>query len=60
MDPTVVERAYDVELPYLSSDGTFNPKGVDVLRQSFVELGILDKPPTDDQILTTRFVPVGP
>jgi NitT/TauT family transport system substrate-binding protein len=60
MDPAVVERAYDVEMPYLSKDGTFDPKGVDVLRQSFVELGILDKPPTDDQILTTRFVPVKP
>ena len=54
MDPAVVERAYDVEMPYLSKDGTFDPKGVDVLRDSFVELGILDKKPTDDQILTTQ------
>jgi NitT/TauT family transport system substrate-binding protein len=60
MEEAVVERAYDVELPYLSTDGTFAPKGIDLLRQSFVELGILDKPPTDDQILTTRFVPVKP
>jgi NitT/TauT family transport system substrate-binding protein len=60
MEKAVVERAYDVELPYLSTDGTFAPKGIDLLRQSFVELSILDKPPTDDQILTTRFVPVKP
>jgi ABC-type nitrate/sulfonate/bicarbonate transport system substrate-binding protein len=60
MDPAVVERAYDVEMPNLSKDGVFDPKGVDVLRQSFVELGMLDKPPTDDQILTTKFVPVKP
>jgi NitT/TauT family transport system substrate-binding protein len=60
MDQAVIERAYDVELPYLSKDGTFDPKGVDVLRESFVQLGILDKPATDDQILTTRFVPVKP
>ena len=60
MDTAVVERAYDVELPYLSKDGTFDPKGIDVLRDSFVELGILDKPASDDQILTTRFVPVRP
>jgi NitT/TauT family transport system substrate-binding protein len=60
MDKAVVERAYDVELPYLSTDGTFDPKGVDVLRQSFVELGMLDAPPRDDQILTTRFLPVKP
>jgi ABC-type nitrate/sulfonate/bicarbonate transport system substrate-binding protein len=60
MDTAVVERAYDVELPYLSKDGVFDPKGIDVLRDSFVELGILDKPASDDQILTTRFVPVKP
>jgi len=60
MDTAVVERAYDVELPYLSKDGTFDPKGIDVLRESFVQLGILDKPATDDEILTTRFVPVKP
>jgi NitT/TauT family transport system substrate-binding protein len=60
MEEAVVERAYDVEMPYLSKDGTFDPKGVDVLRDSFVELGILDKKPTDDQILTTRFLPVTP
>lgn len=60
MDTAVVERAYDVELPYLSKDGVFDSKGIDLLRQSFVQLGILDKPPTDDQILTTRFVPVKP
>ena len=60
LDPAVVERAYDVELPYLSRDGVFDPKGIEVLRQSFVELGMLDKPARDDQILTTRFVPVKP
>jgi len=60
MDTAVVERAYDVDMPYLSKDGTFDPKGIDVLRDSFVQLGILDKPPTDDQMLTTRFLPVKP
>lgn len=60
MDVAVVERAYDVELPYLSTDGTFDPKGVDLLRQSFVELGMLDAPARDDQILSTRFLPVKP
>ena len=31
MDKAVVERAYDVELPNLSTDGTFDPKGIEVL-----------------------------
>lgn len=60
MDTAVVERAYDVDMPYLSKDGTFDPKGIDVLRESFVQLGILDKPPTDDQMLTRQFLPVKP
>jgi ABC-type nitrate/sulfonate/bicarbonate transport system substrate-binding protein len=60
MDTGVVEHAYDIDMPYLSKDGTFDPKGVDVLRDSFVELGILDKKPTDDQMIDTRFLPVKP
>jgi ABC-type nitrate/sulfonate/bicarbonate transport system substrate-binding protein len=60
MDEAVMDRAYDEELFMLSTDGRFDPKGVEILRQSFVELGMLDKPPSDEQILTTRFLPVTP
>lgn len=60
MDTAVVERAYDVDMPFLSKDGVFDPKGIDVLRNSFVQLGILDKPPTDAEMIDTRFLPVHP
>jgi hypothetical protein len=33
---------------------------MDVLKESFVEMGILDAKPRDDQLLTTQFVPVKP
>jgi ABC-type nitrate/sulfonate/bicarbonate transport system substrate-binding protein len=60
MDKAVMERTYDEELFMLPDDGSFDPIGIDMLRDSFVELGILDKKPTDDQILTRRFLPVKP
>jgi NitT/TauT family transport system substrate-binding protein len=60
MDKAVMERTYDEELFMLPDDGSFDPAGVEMLRDSFVELGILDKKPTEDQILTKRFLPVKP
>jgi NitT/TauT family transport system substrate-binding protein len=57
---TVVSRAYDTEVSMLSDDGTFDPEGLKLLKQSFVEMGMLDQPPPDDKILTTRFLPVRP
>lgn len=57
-DQTVMSRAYDQEIGMLEDDGHFDPEAVAVLKKSFVDMGILDKEPSDDQILTTRFVPV--
>ena len=57
---SVVSRTYDAEVSMLSDDGTFDPEGMKLLKQSFVDLGILDKPPPDDKILTTKFLPVKP
>lgn len=59
-DPKVMDRTYDSELPMLSTDGTFDPAAMEVLKESFVEMGILDKKPEDAQLLTTQFLPVTP
>ncbi len=53
-------RIYDDQLSILSDDGRFDPKAMDVLKESFIDLGILTEKPTDAQILTTRFLPVKP
>ena len=53
-------RAYDQEIGMLEDDGHFDAEAVAVLKKSCVDMGILDKEPADDQILTTRFVPVKP
>ena len=55
-----MNRIYDDLAPWLESDGHFDPQAIEVLKDSFVEMGILDKKPSDDEILTTRFVPVKP
>ncbi len=58
--PEVASKIYDYEIPMLSADGTFDPKAIGVLKQSFVEMGTLDRAPADNQLFTTEFVPVKP
>jgi len=58
--PEVASKIYDYEIPMLLADGTFDPKAIGVLKQSFVEMGTLDKTPADSQLFTTEFVPVKP
>lgn len=56
--PVVASRTYDNEVRTFSSDGNFDPAALAVLKQSFIEMKILDKKPSDAQMLTTKFVPV--
>jgi len=55
---SIADRTYDYEISMLSNDGSFDPKAVSVLAESFVDLGMLDKKPTENEMLTQRFVPV--
>jgi len=54
----VMTGAYDREMPIMSKDGTFDPVALKLIKQSWVELKTLPKEPSDDEILTRRFVPV--
>lgn len=56
--PSIADRSYDYEVSMLLDDGQFDPAAVAVLKQSFVELGLLDREPGDDDMLTRRFLPV--
>jgi sulfonate transport system substrate-binding protein len=56
----VMSRAYDEEIGMLQDDGHFDRKAIAVLKQSFVDMGLLPEIPRDDQILTTRFAPMTP
>jgi NitT/TauT family transport system substrate-binding protein len=58
LDPSILSRVYDLEVHSFSSDGHFDPNAVDLLKQSFIDMGSLPAKPSDDQILTKKFVPV--
>ena len=58
LSPAVISRAYDEQIPIFSTDGTFDPKAVTALKQSFIEMGLLKEIPDDKVMFTTQFVPV--
>jgi NitT/TauT family transport system substrate-binding protein len=58
--PDIMNRIYDELAPWLESDGHFDPQAIEVLKNSFVDMGILDKKPATEDIITTKFVPVKP
>lgn len=58
--PKVLGLIYDHETPILLDDGHIDPKAVDVIKDSFIDMGILDTKPSDDQLFTRQFVPVTP
>jgi NitT/TauT family transport system substrate-binding protein len=58
LDKAVVGRVYDEQIKIFTTDGRFDPKALVVIRQSLVEMGILQQVPEDSVMFTTRFVPV--
>jgi NitT/TauT family transport system substrate-binding protein len=58
LSPSVAARAYDDQMPYFSTDGTFDPQAVAALKRSFIDMGLLTGIPDDNTLFTTEFVPV--
>jgi ABC-type nitrate/sulfonate/bicarbonate transport system substrate-binding protein len=58
LDRAVIGRVYDEQIKIFTADGRFDPKALVVLRQSLVEMGILQQVPDDSVMFTTRFLPV--
>ncbi len=56
--PSVIDKTYDSELSMLSTDGSFDPEAIKLLKDSFIDVGILTERPPDDKLFTTQFVPV--
>jgi NitT/TauT family transport system substrate-binding protein len=50
-------RTYDAVMPDLSTDGCFDPKALEVLRRSYVDMGVLDKPPDMSTLYTEAYLP---
>jgi ABC-type nitrate/sulfonate/bicarbonate transport system substrate-binding protein len=58
--PEVLGLIYDHEKSILIDDGHIDPKAVEVIKDSFVDMGLLDTKPSDDDLFTRRFLPVMP
>ena len=56
----VFNQIYDHEASILLDDGRFDPKAIAIIKASFIDMGILDKKPADEELFTTQFVPVKP
>ena len=53
----IVERIYDLEIGEYSKTGAFDPEAVAILKQSFIEMTVLDRKPTDEELFTEAFLP---
>ena len=58
--PAVAEKTYDDEIGTFSTDGSFDPAAVAVLKQSFLDMGMLKDKPADNQMYDAQFLPVKP
>jgi hypothetical protein len=47
-------------MPMMELDGQFDPDGLELIKESYVDLGMLDQKPSDGQMLTRQFLPVRP
>lgn len=57
VDAAAEGKEYDLVMPMFSSDGKFDPKALDVMAQSFVDLKILATKPDMSKLVTEKFLP---
>ena len=57
VSPAIAGRVYDELMPMFNPTGRYNPKALDVLRRSYVEMGILPTEPDMSQLVTENFLP---
>lgn len=56
----VMDKTYDYEISMFNDDGHFDPQAMATLKKSWVDMGTLNETPKDDQLYTTKFIPVKP
>jgi hypothetical protein len=57
VSPAIAGRVYDELMPMFNAIGKYNPKALEVLRRSYVEMGILPTEPDMSQLVTEKFLP---
>ncbi|HWE76262.1 MAG TPA: ABC transporter substrate-binding protein [Stellaceae bacterium] len=60
MSTAVIAKTYDDEIGMMSDDGAFDPQAIEVLKDTYVDMGMLQAKPATDQLITTQFTPVKP
>jgi NitT/TauT family transport system substrate-binding protein len=57
LDPAIIAKTYDIVLPQMSRDGRFDPKGLEILAQSYVDMKQLPTKPDMAKFYTEKFLP---
>ena len=58
ISPAAASQAFDIDVKGLSDDGSFDPKGIDMVRETLPIFGVLDKVPPVKGLYDDRFLPV--
>jgi NitT/TauT family transport system substrate-binding protein len=53
----IAAKIYDAEMPTFFTDGHFDRKNFAVVKQSLIDLGLVETVPPDDQLITEKFLP---
>jgi NitT/TauT family transport system substrate-binding protein len=56
-DADITGKTYDALMPMFSDDGRFNPKALDTLAKSYVDLKVLPQAPDPKTLYTEAFLP---
>lgn len=56
-NPAIVAATYDIVVPKMSSTGHFDPKGLETLARSYVEMKTLPTEPDMAKFYTEKFLP---
>jgi NitT/TauT family transport system substrate-binding protein len=53
----LASKVYDTEMPTFSTDGRFDPKAVEAVKQAMLDLGTVKEKPEDKAVFTEEFLP---
>ncbi len=53
----LASKVYDIEMKTFSTDGHFDPAGVEAVKQAMLDLGVVTAKPADKTIFTEAFLP---
>jgi ABC-type nitrate/sulfonate/bicarbonate transport system substrate-binding protein len=57
VSPAIASKVYDELMPAFNPTGRFNPKALQMLAKSYVEMGILPAEPDMSKLITEKFLP---